>query len=101
MEKKQDFGKLLLTFWFWYIASLTSQKMKFSVKNFSSKCDQIRSFWRIWSHLLEISLMENFIFCVVPHNLPVKQLGTYFQGIYEVQNYFLADAVASSPLNIQ
>ena len=26
-------------------------------------CDQIRSFLRIWSHLLRKSLMENFIFC--------------------------------------
>ena len=38
------------------------KKMKFSIKDFSSKCDQIRSFLQIWSHLLEKSLMENFIF---------------------------------------
>ena len=44
----------------------TAQKMKFSIKDFSSKCDQIRSFLLIWSHLLENSLMENFIFCAVP-----------------------------------
>ena len=36
--------------------------MKFFLKDFFSKCDQIRSFLRIWSHLLEKSLMENFIF---------------------------------------
>ena len=41
-------------------------KMKFFVKDFFSKYDQIRSFLRIWSHLLEKNpLMENFIFCVV------------------------------------
>ena len=39
----------------------TAQKMKFSIKNFFSKCDQIRSFLWIWSHLLMKSLMENFI----------------------------------------
>ena len=39
--------------------------MKFSIKDFCSKCDQIRSFLRIWSHLLKKSLMENFIFCAV------------------------------------
>ena len=39
-----------------------AQKMKFSIKDFFSKCDQIRSFW---SHLLKKSLMENFIFCAV------------------------------------
>ena len=42
-----------------------AQKMKFSIKDFFSKCVQIRSFLRIWSHLLKKSLMENFIFCVV------------------------------------
>ena len=31
------------------------QKMKFSNKNFFSKCDQIRTFLRIWSHLLKKS----------------------------------------------
>ena len=36
--------------------------MKFSIKDFFSKCDQIRSFLRIWSHLLKKSFMENFIF---------------------------------------
>ena len=39
--------------------------MKFSIKDFFSKCDHIRSFLRIWSHLLKKSLMENFIFCAV------------------------------------
>ena len=41
----------------------TAQKIKFSIKNFFNKCDQIRNFLRIWSHLLMKSLMENFIFC--------------------------------------
>ena len=35
--------------------------MKFSIKYFFSKCDQIRSFLRISSHLLKKSLMKNFI----------------------------------------
>ena len=38
------------------------QKMKFSIKDFFSKNDQIRSFLQIWSHVLKKSLMENFIF---------------------------------------
>ena len=41
----------------------TAQKMKFSIKDFFSNCDQIHSFLRIWSPLLEKSLMENFTFC--------------------------------------
>ena len=44
---------------------VTAQKMKFSIKDFISKYDQIYSFLRIWSHLLKKSLMENFIFCAV------------------------------------
>ena len=39
--------------------------MKFSIKDLFSKCDQIRSFLRIWSHLLKRPLMENFMFCAV------------------------------------
>ena len=43
----------------------TAQKMKFSIKIMFSKCDQIRSFQRIWLHLFKKSLTENFIFCAV------------------------------------
>ena len=41
---------------------LTGQQKKFSIKDFFSKCHQIRSFLRIRSHLLKKFLMENFIF---------------------------------------
>ena len=43
----------------------TALRMKFFIKDFFSKCDQIRIFLLIWSHLLKKSLVENFIFCVV------------------------------------
>ena len=46
-------------------ASNTAQKMKFSIKDFFSTCDQIRRKRRIWSHLLKKSLMKDFIFCAV------------------------------------
>ena len=36
--------------------------MKFSIKDFFSKCYRKM---RIWSHLLKKSLMKNFIFCAV------------------------------------
>ena len=39
--------------------------MKFPIKDFFSKCDQIRRSLWIWSRLLKKSLMENFIFCVM------------------------------------
>ena len=58
---------------FQYYATNTAQKMKFSIKDFSSKYDQIR----IWSHLLKKLLKENFVFCVVkcyriPKRLEIK-----------------------------
>ena len=43
----------------------TAQKLKSSIKDFFSKCDQIRRKLRIWSHLLKKSLVENFLFCAV------------------------------------
>ena len=43
----------------------TAHKMKFSIKDFFSKCDQIHRKLRIWSHLLKKSLMENFVFGAV------------------------------------
>ena len=54
----------------WYVLILiimymfchTSQKMKIPLKGFFSKCDQIRSFLPIWSHLPEKSLMETSFF---------------------------------------
>ena len=52
--------QLCHTFWLY-----TAQKMKFSIKCFFSKCNQISRKLRIWSHLLKKSSMENFIFLAV------------------------------------
>ena len=40
------------------IINNTEQKMKVFIKDFFSKCDQIRSFLRIWLHLLENFLIS-------------------------------------------
>ena len=69
------FGMILFVFaffsrqytWFlkreWLLCAIsTAQKMKLSIKDFFSKCDQICRKLRIWSRLLTKSLMENFIF---------------------------------------
>ena len=45
--------------------TFTTQKSKFFIKDFDSKCDQTRKNLRIWSHLLKKSLIENFFFCAV------------------------------------
>ena len=44
---------------------MVERKNEVSIEDFVSKCDQIRSFLQIWSHLLKKSLIENFIFCAV------------------------------------
>ena len=57
MYEKMQIGYIFFSF--------TSEKMKFYIKDFFSKCEQIRSFLLIWSHLLKKSLMENLIFCAM------------------------------------
>ena len=52
----------------------TSHEMKISIKDFFSKCDEIRSFLRICSHLLKKYLMGIFIFCAVS----LSPVVTYF-----------------------
>ena len=44
------------------IEMIRCTKDEVSIKDFFSKCDQIRRKLRIWSHLLKKSLLENFIF---------------------------------------
>ena len=55
----QWFGYSRKEFW---TMSWTTQKMKFSIKYFFSKCGQIFCFLRIWSHLPKKSVKENFIY---------------------------------------
>ena len=83
--------------------------MRFFITDFFSKCDRIRSFLRIWSHLLKKSLMENFIFCTV---LFIKDLVFFIQNsilsIYADGNHFcisgegksIIKSLLSSVLNI-
>ena len=51
------------------MAFLNAQKIKFSIKDFFSKYDQIRRKLRIWLHVPKKSLMKNFIFCAVSADL--------------------------------
>ena len=60
-----DFIKIILEWCGMIDMTCTIQKVKFSMTDFLSKCDQIRSFLQIWLHLLQKSVMENFILCPV------------------------------------
>ena len=51
-----------LTRWRKLKESFTAQKMKFSIKYFFSKCEQIRRKLRIWSHLLKNPQWKTLIF---------------------------------------
>ena len=69
--------------------------MKFSIKDFFSKCDKIRKKLRIWSHLLKKSLMENFIFCAVmyyslgKYKLSFRSFLEYCDTLVCVQDIFV------------
>ena len=53
----------------------TAQKMKISIKDFFTKCGQIRRKLQIWPHLLKKCLMENFIFwCIGNTSIPLLRL---------------------------
>ena len=76
----------------------TAQKMKFSIKDLFSKCDQIHRKLQIRSHLLRKSLMGNFIFCAL------KWVMAYFfsrrklkiailSRLWHVNEYFLENSV--------
>ena len=57
-----------------FISFTNTQKMKFSIKDLFTKCDQIGRTLQIWSHLLKKSLMENFNFCAVKRKMPARFL---------------------------
>ena len=58
--------------------------MKFSIKNYFSKCDQIRKKLRIWLHLLQSSLMENFSCMQHALGTSYKELVLSFHNLYSV-----------------
>ena len=62
--------------------TITAQKMKFSIKDFFSKCDQILRKLRIRSHLQKKSLMENFVFCAVYWETLKHHLHAYSLSVY-------------------
>ena len=62
MTQFNENTKLLKELIMLHISESFYTETKFSIQDLFSKCDQIRSFLQIWSHLLKKSLIENFIF---------------------------------------
>ena len=66
--------------------------MKFFIKNFFSKCDQVCSFLQVWSHLLKKSLMENFSFCTVTRKYRLTPFHLFSHAVPEErQKYYERD----------
>ena len=64
--------------------------MKFSVNDFPSKYDEIRRKLRIWSHLLEKSLIESFIFCAVPRfAMPTFHPTSHIINTFKIRCYLI------------
>ena len=70
-----------------YFSQITAQKMKFSIKDFFDKCDQIRSFLWIWSHLLKKSLMGN---CTENQNQSIQVSTWIFR--FQINSFKLTDS---------
>lgn len=58
---------------------VTAQNIKFFIRNFFRKCDQIFRFLRMWSHLQKKSLRENVNFCAVNISLKAFKKWPNFQ----------------------
>ena len=86
----------------WHRHITTAQKLKFSIKDFFSKCNKIRSFLWIWSHLLKKSLMENFIFWALNFLDSIwflQKRSEFFLGILSNKQEFLWKAFAIAIFN--
>ena len=79
--------------WFDRHCANTAQKIKFSIKYFLSKCDQVRRKLRIWSHFLKNSLMKNFIFLCSESQLKVSES----QRSVKTSLAFTAENIVISP----
>ena len=72
IDSQYDYWKTVVT-----SGTVTAQRIKFSIKDFFSKSNQIRKELQIWSHLLKKLLMENIIFCAVT----VPDVAKVFQSL--------------------
>ena len=67
--------------------------MKFSVKDFFNKCDQIRSFLWIWSYLLKNPKWKTQFFVQRTKSVVVYIFFKFLVLRNDIQNVFIGDAV--------
>ena len=85
ISQLRDFTSQISQLHFAAFCSDTAREVKFCFKDFFSKCDQIRSFLRIWSCLLK-SPIENFIFCAVLKVKTALQISNFEELIRTLLN---------------
>ena len=74
--------------------SYTAQKMKISITDFCSKCDQVcRKLW-ICSHLMKKSVIENCIFCAILVKMLFQKAARSHQNIHNLEIMRDADIVS-------
>ena len=78
-----------------------AQKMKIFIKDFFSKCDQIRIFLRIWSHLVKKSLIKNFIFCAESANMKQNNVSDQIRFLTKFPLWVIPDSVNIKKSNIK
>ena len=78
----------------------TAQKMKFSFKDVFSKFDQLRSLLWIWSHLLNKSFMEKFIFCAVQLGLHHLIQQTFLNALDQLDSDQIFDPLINFGRNL-
>ena len=78
LSKKRFLNALLI----FSSAHYTAQKMKFTIIDFFSKCDQIRIFLRIWPHFPKKSVMESSFMHTTTSHLLLKPMKRMISSLY-------------------
>ena len=73
--------------------------MKFPVKDFFSKCDQIHSILQIWSHLLKKSLMEKCFSALFPLNQKHMEFDVIIGLWFRIRPWLVNSSFSVAQLN--
>ena len=73
--------------------------MKFPIKDFFSKCDQIHSILQIWSHLLKKSVMEKCVSAVFPLNQKHMEFDVIIGLWFRIRPWLVNSSFSVAQLN--
>ena len=96
--KKIRIGTAKIFLWWWLV--ILHKKMKFSIKDFFSKCDQICSFLRIWSYLLKKSGKPHFFvecnISIVDDSFACLFINIILYGLFQVLFFVVMSSVGTA-----